>query len=408
MIKNTLANSHRGKHRGKINVLAFSVLGTLLLVVAATTYISSMRTSNPLAYCHLMVGLYNAGFLGDGESVVQPDDTVDVVASIETQETPDSCEGADDPAIWFDASNPKNSLIVVSHKMRGVGIQKLDGSTTQALEPGPTNNVDLVANVFGSDALVAGTNRATQTIDLYRLDGISQTLVKLDGSEIPWPVEGNIGGVCFYRSPNDEKLYVFSNDETGLVVQFELYAENSNRVSHNQVREFNIDTANESCSVDHGNSWFYISAEDQGLWRYPAEPHENPEKYVVDATGANKGSGGHLTSDVEGTAIYEDPNGSPEDGYLVVSSQGNFTYVIYDRIEPYNYRGTFRLVDGDGIDGTSDTDGLEVSSAPFPGFPKGILVVQDGSNTNSDGSESNQNYKIVDWRRIEQALALAP
>ena len=45
----------------------------------------------------------------------------------------------------------------------------------------------------------------------------------------------------------------------------------------------------------------------------------------------------------------------------------------------------------------SDTDGIEVTPVSLPGYPDGILVVQDGYNTFPD---ANQNFKIVSWSEV--------
>ena len=54
------------------------------------------------------------------------------------------------------------------------------------------------------------------------------------------------------------------------------------------------------------------------------------------------------------------------------------------------------------VDGVSETEGLAVAPGPLPGFPHGILVVQDGHNV---APAENQNFKIVDWRVVEALLA---
>ena len=75
-------------------------------------------------------------------------------------------------------------------------------------------------------------------------------------------------------------------------------------------------------------------------------------------------------------------SGEPDDGYLIASSQGNITCVVYDRAAPHAYRGTFRVVAHGDIDGTEGTDGLDATSTPLgPAFPSGKLVVMDGANT---------------------------
>ena len=71
----------------------------------------------------------------------------------------------------------------------------------------------------------------------------------------------------------------------------------------------------------------------------------------------------------------------PDDGFLVASSQGNHTYVVYDRAPPQVYRETFRVGEAGAVAGVEDTDGPHVVSAPLgPRYPMGLLVVQDGIN----------------------------
>lgn len=92
--------------------------------------------------------------------------------------------------------------------------------------------------------------------------------------------------------------------------------------------------------------------------------------------------------------------------YLVVSSQGNDSYVVYDAQAPWALRGVFRIGINaqSGVDGASETDGLEVVSTPLgPDWPEGPLVVQDGRNISP---RQPQNFKLVSWKRIGDALGL--
>src|SRR3546814_5500042 len=100
-------------------------------------------------------------------------------------------------------------------------------------------------------------------------------------------------------------------------------------------------------------------------------------------------------------AIYKQDDGK---GYLVVSSQGNDSYALFRREGDSAYVGSFRIgADiAAGIDGVSETDGLDVTSrAAGPGFPRGLMVVQDGRNVSPP---ENQNFKLVPWERIAEAL----
>ena len=113
-------------------------------------------------------------------------------------------------------------------------------------------------------------------------------------------------------------------------------------------------------------------------------------------------AGDVLVADVEGMGIYQ----GKHKNYLVVSSQGNNSYVILDATAPYKIRGAIR-VDLDtelGIDGVSETDGLEVTHANLGGaFGEGMLVVQDGHKVMP---EAPLNFKYVSWEKIRTALAL--
>ena len=126
-----------------------------------------------------------------------------------------------------------------------------------------------------------------------------------------------------------------------------------------------------------------------------AAPDSPTELILVDQVGS-----GRLVADVEGIAIYRQAN---DDGYLVVSSQGDDAYAVYRRRPPNEYVGRFRIGDGP-IDGASSTDGLEVTSESLPvPYEHGLLVVQDGSNT---APSAPQNFKLVPWKDVERALSL--
>ena len=92
--------------------------------------------------------------------------------------------------------------------------------------------------------------------------------------------------------------------------------------------------------------------------------------------------------------------------YLVVSSQGNDSYAVLDAAPPHRFRGAFRIGINleAGIDGVSETDGLDVTAVTLaPGFAGGMLVVQDGRKRLPDGP---QNFKYIAWEDVARALAL--
>jgi len=83
-------------------------------------------------------------------------------------------------------------------------------------------------------------------------------------------------------------------------------------------------------------------------------------------------------------------------GYLMASSQGNHSYVVYRREGSNAFVKQYRIAAGDGIDGTEDTDGVDVTMTPLGStFPHGMFVAQDGLNDNG-----NQNFKLIPLERI--------
>ena len=93
-------------------------------------------------------------------------------------------------------------------------------------------------------------------------------------------------------------------------------------------------------------------------------------------------------------------------GFIVLSNQGADNYAVYRREGDNAFVGIFHIIaDPDrGIDGVSETDGLDVVGAPLGAkFPDGLLVVQDGRNLSP---RERQNYKYVSWRDISAALGI--
>jgi 3-phytase len=120
---------------------------------------------------------------------------------------------------------------------------------------------------------------------------------------------------------------------------------------------------------------------------------------AVDRVASNP----RLKDDIEGVGIYDLGGGR---GYIIVSSQGNNSYAVYRREGDHAYLGSFAVAadPARGIDGISETDGLDVSSANLgPGLEHGAMVAQDGRNVLP---VENQNFKVVPWTTIASALKL--
>jgi 3-phytase len=331
-------------------------------------------------------------------AAVQSDVAI-VTAQLETMPVPAATDAADDPTIWIHPTDRNLSLIIGTDKVNGLVTYNLDGSVQQTINIGRLNNVDLRDGFLLNGeptSLVVATNRSTGGIEIYAVDVPSRMLVDVAAAPILSNVE-EVYGVCMYVSPVSGLYYVIVNSaDTGEVEQYEL-SEQDGKVSAEVVRTLVLGSQTEGCVADDENKVVYIGEETVGLWKFNAEPDGGNDLTQIDTTGED----GHLTADVEGVAIYPTRDGG---GYLIVSSQGSSTFVVYERGGDNAYIGTFRIIEIEGIDAVSGTDGLDVTPyALGEAFPDGLLVVQDDLNINP---QSTQNFKLVSWRLVADALGL--
>ncbi|WP_332773508.1 phytase [Phenylobacterium sp.] len=320
---------------------------------------------------------------------------------VETTPVPHGGDAADDPAIWVDPVDPARSLIIGTDKQAGLYAYDLDGKVVQFLPDGKMNNVDLRDGFkLGGRivSLVAASNRTDDTIALYAVDPATRKLVPVsDGPQATGLTDPY--GLCMYRSRRSGKTYVFINDTDGRMRQWELMAKPNGKVAAKAVRDFKFDTQAEGCVADDETGALYVAEEDIALWKMGAEPRTGAARTVIATVADNPA----LKDDLEGVGLYDLGGGR---GYLVLSSQGDDTYAVFAREGSNRYIGSFAVV-GDGargIDGSSETDGLEVTSRPLgPRFPTGAFIAQDGRNV---APAEAQNFKLVPWDAVAAALKL--
>lgn len=342
--------------------------------------------------------------------LLAPQEPVRVKASVETDPVPHGGDSADDPALWIHPSDPGLSTVIGDDKNGGIGVWGLDGRRLQFIDEDKNlNNVDVRYGFPLQGAFADGTphdkvdlvgigNETDASIRFYKVNPRRRLLERAGDVRTPGAVPY---GSCFYRSAKTGRFHYFITLTDGRVEQWEL-RDGGGGVAGTRVRAFDVGGLIEGCVADDAQGVFYVGEEAVGIWRYGAEPDAGPARVQVDRCG----KGGRLTADVEGLAIYDAGEGR---GYLLASSQGNDAFVIYDRAGTNAYVGTFRIADGE-VDGTSDTDGIEVTSAALgPRFPQGLFVAQDGSNTKPS---ARQNFKLVPWEavasRFDPPLLVAP
>ena len=316
---------------------------------------------------------------------------------VETEPADSYGDAADDPAIWVDKRDPSRSVVIGTDKKLGLNVYDLKGKRLQVVPDGRMNNVDLREGfMLGGKAttIVAATNRTTKSISLYRFDPATRRLSSIAGT-----LESGMSdpyGLCMYHSAKTGDYFVIANDSVDGKYRQWRVVDRDGKAAIELVREIAVGSQAEGCVADDELGQLYIAEEDVALWVYSAEPDGGDQRTQIDKT-----EGGNLTADIEGLSIYVGAGGK---GYVIASNQGEDDYAVYRREAPHEYVGKFHVVANEtlGIDGSSETDGLDVVSAPLNSdYPMGLLVVQDGRNLMPS---QRQNFKYVSWQDVLESL----
>ncbi|WP_374227479.1 phytase [Streptomyces sp. AC627_RSS907] len=374
---------------------------------------------------------------------------------------------ADDPAIWRNPANPDRSLVVATAKEGGLRVYDLDAQLVQSVPappgpgpddaPGRFNNVDLVHGMklsTGRADLAVTSDRGNDRLRVYRVDPAkpdrpltdvtdpaAAPIFSADQDEIN--EERTAYGLATWTDKASGRSYALvSQRERTRLALLELTATDSGHVGYRQVRTLDLPASFrlpngtdwspcgepgelpqvEGMVVDPANGTLYAGQEDVGVWRLRADLTGTPRlidkvrEYGVPATydepsdecvaGEDPGYGGtRLTADVEGLTLLQEADG---DGYLLASSQGDNTFVAYDREigDRNEYEGGFRVTAASGgPDGSEECDGAAVLNQPLGSrYPNGLLVVQDGHDAPGDGDRSATNFKFVDLGKVMDTL----
>lgn len=345
---------------------------------------------------------------------------MEVPAALETEASPYSGDSVDDIAIWINHAEPEKSLIIATLKSSnqkpakptGLLVYDLHGKQLQFLKGGTPNNVDLregfrhKGEVF---ALIAVSHWASNDVTLYRINEDRLMLEPLTAKPIAAGME-EVRGICMHQSKG--RFYYFVSSETGLIHQFQILPAGET-LEAKRIRRIKLSSRTEGCVVDDDNHHFYASEETRGIWRLDTRPRQGNKRVLIDEASIF----GDLSRDIEGLALYKKEDGN---GYLIASSQKKGRFVVYDR-KTSALLGSFTLSAGEATDAVSYTDGIEVTHRGLGNlFPNGLFIAQDNDNTGTGNSthtgtdignktetsekKLNQNFKLVDWSKIQSAI----
>ncbi|TDD46680.1 phytase [Nonomuraea terrae] len=392
-------------------------------------------------------------------------DGVDAVtAAAETPPLYDDDAGGhangDDPAIWVHPAKPGKSVVIATAKEGGLYAYSLTGALLQHVaaepppgdghEPGRLNNVDLVHGFRLSTGatvdLAVASDRGRDHLRVYAIDPAKAAAGQAPLTDVTDPAVPFVFNSAQEEVDEAETAYGLAVSGTQVLVSrrhrttvglLQLAAAPGGTVTYRRLRTLDLPATFplpdgttwvpcgepgelpqvEGMVVDRARGLLYAAQEDVGIWRMPADLSGRPvlidkvreygrqdtyDPQTEECTpGQDRGFGGeHLSADAEGLTIYEDGDG----GYLLASSQGDDTFSVYDR-RTNRHLGRFRMAPGPHADGSEVSDGAMVTSASLGGaFPKGLLVVHDGTDAPADGDREITNFKFVDWRKVEHTL----
>ncbi|HEV7690148.1 MAG TPA: phytase [Hyphomonadaceae bacterium] len=327
--------------------------------------------------------------------------TLSVEAVRETVPVASPGDAADDPAVWRNRADPSKSLIVGTDKEWGLNVYDLSGALLASAPAGKVNNVDLRADVLiegKPGVLVAASDRSDDPngeIALYALESSPAGLRRLAHLPVTSDGVGEVYGFCLWRRTADE-VFAFIPHNNGDVRQYALDLSHSTPTA-TLVRDVKLGSKTEGCVVDDRTGILYVAEEESGVWRMSAAPESKAAPTMFTAV-----DGARLIPDVEGLAII--PEGD-KGGFLVASSQADSTpaddsaYVVYD-LESGRFVRRFRVVGAGGVDGVTETDGVEFAPGDFGSpFNEGVFIAQDGDN-----APDNQNFKLVPGGALKRML----
>ncbi len=370
---------------GLVSVAVVLTVGFAAFVVA----VEHPATKGPTR-CWLQEAFY------EQEWADPPAGTPIIEASFATEPVRDMCDAADDPAIVVSGSD---FFILGTNKQASLNVYDSAGALVERADDlGAPNNVDVRGWQTGGQrrTIAFASEKDGGAVLGFWVDAASGALTAMEGSPFAAEVEEEVYGLCLYDAGG--ALYVFTTDKSGLIVQY-IADEGRSDVTLQPVRRLRLDSQPEGCVVDDANHRLFVSEEDVGIWSFEASADTVATSNLVAETGTD----GTLVEDVEGLAIYHGAESG--DGYLIASSQGDSSYVVYNRAPPHDFRGRFQIRSHGEIVG--DTDGLEVTSAPLgEDYPAGILVVQDGMIRDAQGNRRNQRFVGVPWEEVERAVGL--
>ncbi len=343
-----------------------------------------MRVTTPFILLPCLAGLSAAAQSGSARP------------TSETQVVVRGGAGDQEVALWPNPTTPSQSLIVVADSNVGLTTYRLDGSELEVLQTdGVAFGVDVregFALPGASMPLVVVASGTRQALTAYVVDPVTLRLRRVDMDTLR-AANFDPRTVALYRGANG-RFYAFAANSAGTMQQFELRSNTDGGVEGAPVRTFSVGGAVTGAVADDRQGVLFVAQQNEGIWRYSAEPDGGVGRVSVATAGQ-----GALSTPLGGLALYPLPDG---DGYLLAASTGGDQIAVFRRQPPHTPVGSFRIdstVSGD-IDGVTGTRSLAATSLGLgPAFDGGLVAVHDTLNSPA------QNHKLVAWSSVATAFS---
>jgi len=301
--------------------------------------------------------------------------------------TPPLSGEADECAIWADRSDPSSSLLICNDKSSFGALYAFDLNGKQVSRSIRLNrpvgvsirNDIRMKNGEVMDVVGCGV-RGTNEIKIFKIDPETRELIDVTHhGGIPSGFSDKTYGFCLYKRKSDGQLFAFvSSKHTANIHQIQLEDDGLGKFKGTLVRKFGINHQRsyvEGMVADDEYGYYYAADERHAILKFHADPAVKKDPFIR-AFGLADG----IKGDREGLALYKKSNGK---GYLIVSSQGDSSFKIYERT------GNNKFVKSIHAEGVTKTDGIGVTALKIPPlYPTGVFAAHN---------DSNNNYVIFDW-----------
>lgn len=292
---------------------------------------------------------------------------------------------ADECALWIHPKDKSLSVLIGNDKSSDGALHVWDMEGREIFKTKPLDQpvgVDVRTGFsLGEsivDIVVCGL-RTTDELKVFLIDPRTRYLRDVTTpSGIRTGFSSATYGIALYKRLKDDTFFAFVSRKVSFDIhQILLEDDMLGRIKGTFVRSFGEEDQEgfvEGMIADDELGFLYCSDEKAAILKYHANP-EMPERLLV-RFAIREG----IEGDREGLGLYKE---AQDKGYLIMSSQKNSSFNIYDR------NGDNAFVKRVKPQGVSKTDGIAVTSTAIPPkFPHGLIVCHN---------DKEKNFVFYEW-----------